>query len=83
MLTYWGQKKIDAMLQTAFSNAFSCMKSCLFWLNLTEIFSQCPNEQYTTIGSDNGLALNRRQAIIWPDGRLVTDAYMRHSASMS
>ena len=35
------------------------------------------------IGSDNGLAPTRRQAIIWTNDGKLTDAYMRHSASMS
>ena len=34
-------------------------------------------------GSDNGLVLPRRQAIIWTNDGLFTDAYMRHSASKS
>ena len=34
------------------------------------------------IGSD-GLSPGRRQAIIWTNDDLFTDAYMRHSASMS
>ena len=33
--------------------------------------------------SDNGLAPIRRQAIIWTNDGSITDAYMRHSASMS
>ena len=37
----------------------------------------------SSIGSDNGLALVRRQAIIWANDSLITDAYMRHSAPMS
>ena len=37
----------------------------------------------SSIGSDNGLALTRRQAIIWTNDVLFTDAYMSHSASMS
>ena len=41
------------------------------------------NWQHIIIGSDNGLALNRRQAIIWSNNVLVTDAYMRHKASLS
>ena len=35
------------------------------------------------IGSDNGLAPARRQAIIWTNDGSIADAYMRHSASMS
>ena len=41
------------------------------------------NLQYTGIGSDNGLAPTRRQAIIWTNDDRITDAYMRHSASIS
>ena len=36
-----------------------------------------------SIGSDNGLAPTRHQAIIWTTYDKVIDAYMRHSASMS
>ena len=36
-----------------------------------------------SIGSDNGLVPTRRQAIIWTYDGYITDAYMRHSASMS
>ena len=35
------------------------------------------------IGSDNGLAPTRRQGITWTNGSYITDAYLRHSASMS
>ena len=38
--------------------------------NFTEICSQGSNWQYANIGSDNGLAPNRRQAIIWSNGGL-------------
>ena len=41
------------------------------------------NQQYSSIGSDNGLALNRRQAIIWTNDGYFTDAYMRHPASFN
>ena len=37
------------------------MYKCRF----TEVGSQGSNEQYSSIGSDNGLAPARRQAIIW------------------
>ena len=39
--------------------------------------------QYSSIGSDNGLAPARQQAIIWTNDGQFTDAYMRHSTSMS
>ena len=35
------------------------------------------NWQYVSIGSDNGLAANRRQAIIWTNDSMFVDAYMR------
>ena len=41
------------------------------------------NYQYSNIGSDNGLAWTRRQAIIWTNDDYFIDVYMRHSASMS
>ena len=41
------------------------------------------NWQYPSIGSDNGLAPTRRKAIIRTNDGWITDAYMRHSASMS
>ena len=41
-----------------------------------------PINKYSSISSDNGLAPARRQAIIWTNDGLFTDAYMRHSASM-
>ena len=49
----------------------------------TEVCSQGSNEEYPNIGSDNGLAPTRRQAIIWTNDGNFTDAYMRHSASTS
>ena len=41
------------------------------------------NWQYGSIGSDNGLAVTRQQAIIWTNDCQFTDAYMRHLASVS
>ena len=35
------------------------------------------------IGSDNGAAPIRRQAIVWTNDGLFNNAYVRHSASMS
>ena len=65
-----------AILQTTFSNAFSWMKIC-------EFLKFVPMGPINSIGSENGLAPTRRQAIIWTNDGYITDAYMRHSASMS
>ena len=44
-----------------------------FWIwDMTEICSLGCNWQYVSIGSDNGLVPNRRQAIIWTNDRLPT-----------
>ena len=47
------------------------------------LFTQGSNQQYSSIGSDNGLAPTRRQAIIWANVEYFPDAYVRNSASMS
>ena len=39
-------------------------------------------QQYSSIGSDNGLVPTRPQAIIWTNDGYITDAVMHHSASM-
>ena len=52
-LSHWGRDKMDAISQTTSSSAFSWTKIFEFWL-----------KQYPSIGSDNGLAPARRQAII-------------------
>ena len=41
------------------------------------------NKRYFSIGSDNGLAPTRQQAIIWTNDGKFIDAYMGHLASMS
>ena len=41
------------------------------------------NNIQASVGSDDGLAPTRRQAIIWTNDGKFTYAYMRHSASMS
>ena len=49
-----------------FADIFNCIfLNEKFKYDLTEICSLGSNSQYGSIGSDNGLALNRRQAIIW------------------
>ena len=60
--TYWGRDKMAAIFQTIFWNVFSRMKIFEFWL---EFHWSLSNEPYFSIGSDNGLAPARRQAIIW------------------
>ena len=42
-----------------------------FDANFNEIYSEGFNWQYVIIGSGNGLALNRWQAIIWTNGHLI------------
>ena len=42
-----------------------------FEQNFTEVHFLGPNWQHDHIGSDNGLAQKRRQAIIWTDGILL------------
>ena len=82
-LTHWGRDKMAAISQTTFSNAFSSMKMIEFRLKFQ--WSLFPRVQltYSSIGSDIGLAPSRRQAIIWTNDGWFTDAYIRHSASMS
>ena len=52
-----------------------------FWSKFTEVCSQWSSWQYASIGSDNGLALNRWQATIWTNVGMVqlvwcTNAYI-------
>ena len=64
-LTHWGHFKMATTLQTTFSDAFSWMKICEFWLRFHLSLFVKFNQQYSSIGSDNGLAPTRQQAIIW------------------
>ena len=64
-LTHWGRDKMAAISQTTLSNAFSWMKMLEFRLQFHWIMFLGSNWQYSRIGSDNGLAPIRRQAIIW------------------
>ena len=71
VLTQWGRNKMTAISQTTFPSAFSWTKlSYLYW-NFTDICFEGSNYQYTSIGSDDGLLLNRWQAIIWTSASLV------------
>ena len=65
-LVHWGRGNMAAILQTTFWSAFSWMEiNCLNsdW-NFIEVCSWGSNWQYSSIGSDNGLAPPRRQTII-------------------
>ena len=75
-------RKKTAISQTTFSNEFSWMK--IYKFRLTFHWSLFPWIQLTIFhDSDNGLVPARRQAIIWTNDDLFTDAHMRRSASMS
>ena len=68
-LTHWGRDKMDAIFQTTFLNAFSWMKMYEFRFHWS-LFLRV-QLQYSSIGSDNGLAPVRRQGIIWTSDGLV------------
>ena len=83
-LIHWGRDKMAAISQTTYSNAYPWMKIVNFEKNKkqnnnTEICSLGSNWQYGSIGSYNGLAPNRRQAIIWTN---VSMLYWRINASL-
>ena len=69
-LTHSGRDKMAAIIQMTFSNAFLWWKCMNFDYNFTEVCSQGSSLQYSIIGLDNGLAPNRRQAIIWTNDGL-------------
>ena len=58
------------ILQTTFSSAFPWIKTFDFQLQFHRNKYLGSNCQYSNIGSDSGLALNRRQAIIWTNDGL-------------
>ena len=59
------------------------MKMLCFDQNFIEMCSPGSNYQYSCIGLDDGSAPTRRQAIIWTNDGEITNAYMRHSASIN
>ena len=62
--------EIAGIPQTVFSDAFSWMKSFIVWLKFQ--WSVFLRVQLTpSIGLDNDLVLNRRQAIIWTNADLM------------
>ena len=78
-LTQWCRNKMGAIFQMPFSKAF-WVKCINFDKNFTEVCSLGSN---SSIGSENGLSLTKRPAIIWTNGGYITDAYIHHSVSMS
>ena len=70
VLTHWGLDKMVAISQTVFSHAFSWMKTFECQAMLYQMCSLGSNWRYVIIGPDNGLAPNRRQAIIWTNDGL-------------
>ena len=65
MLTHWGRDKMAAVSQTTFSNAFSWLKILEFRLRFHWSLFLRVQLTIIRIGSDNGLAPVRRQAIMW------------------
>ena len=85
-LTHWGRDKMDAILQTRISSVFSWMKVLEFrlkfhWSLFLNVTKGPVNN--TSIGSNNGSAPSRRQAIILTNDGSFTDTYMCHSFSKS
>ena len=70
-LTYWGRDIVAAISQTPLSSPFHWMK--IFEFGLKFHWSLFLRVQIETlqIGSDNGLAPSRRQAIIWTNVAIV------------
>ena len=66
--------KMAANFLTTISNAFFWMKVYInFDYDFIEVCYQRSNQQYSSIGSDNGLSLGRRQAIIWTNAGIRTN----------
>ena len=70
LMTHIPLDKMAAISQTIFSDAFSLMKNFVFCLKFHwSVLGS--NWQLPSIGLDNGLVPNRRQAIIWPIHRHI------------
>ena len=65
VLTHWGQDKMAAVSQATFQMHFLEWKCWNFDYDFNEVCSYGSNKQYSSNGSDNGLAPARRQGIIW------------------
>ena len=62
-LTHWRWDKMATVSQTTFSNAFYWMKTWIS-INISLKLVSKGHQQYSSIGSNNGLAPTRQQAII-------------------
>ena len=74
MLIYWyieTHTKWQPFCKRHFHINFLMSKLLYFDSNFTEMCSQWSNWQQTSIGSDNDLAPNGRQAIIWTNDALI------------
>ena len=71
ILTYSVWVKMAKNMQTISSNIFPLMNCLNFSYNITGVCSSVSNRQSAIIGSDNCLAMNRPQAIIWTNIGLV------------
>ena len=73
LLTHWSWDEIGNISQTTILNAFSFSENVWILIKLSLKF-------FSSIGSDNGLALARGQAIIWAIDGQHTDTYMGYWA---
>ena len=71
MLTHWARNKMAASLQATFSDVIFWVKIFVCRFEFHWRFSQWSNWQWTSTDSDNGLAPNRRQAIMCTNHVLV------------
>ena len=71
IVAHWCRDKMATNLKATIWNPFPCIKLWYLDSNFTEICSQGPNLHQGSIGSDNGLVLNRQQYIIWINDGLI------------
>ena len=65
VLTNWGREKTAVILPMKFSNSFSLKRFSYFYFNFSDVCFLGSSWQYVSIGSGNGLVLNRQQSITW------------------
>ena len=61
-LTHWARDKMATISQTTFSNAFFFNENIWILINISLNFVLGSNSQYSSTGSDNGLAPNSGQS---------------------